>query len=443
MKLFMELFFSVTLTGTVPFCVYLLLRRWLSARTTALLQYRLLKFCVLCFLFPFALVKSLILFTLNPRSTIVFDEYLYPQNTILKTSAGFELNPRGGFYQIFLPIWGALLLLIIGFHLFRYLRFRRQLSGRLTLPSEPQQTEFAFQKAAMGIRRPVSLLYYDAPVSPFTCGILRPCVVLTPIVSPDMVSMVIRHELQHIRSWDFFFRAAAFLVLLLHCFNPFSYLFWREFRAVQEEACDEKITSGLSPEQIRGYGHALVELSLSIQKKSFYSAALAPKKHRQIQRRIVRLGIRSHKKNVGAGICLAAACLIGFCVPVYACSPEITYWGSDSMTENSADADWVYVSLGEPEVEFPEDEIHFQYTDEYFLLEDGTVIYGPFQTDASQGSRNICAHTWEKGSYKDHQLNSSGGCTVTIYSGLVCPKCHTIKNLETSYEITYTPCPHI
>ena len=84
MKLFMELFFSVTLTGTIPFCVYLLLRRWLNTRTTALLQYRLLKFCLLCFLFPFALVKSLILFTLNPRSTIVFDEYLYPQNTILK-----------------------------------------------------------------------------------------------------------------------------------------------------------------------------------------------------------------------------------------------------------------------------------------------------------------------------------------------------------------------
>lgn len=443
MKLFMELFFSVTLTGTIPFCVYLLLRRWLSARTTALLQYRLLKFCLLCFLFPFALVKSLILFTLNPRSTIVFDEYLYPQNTILKTSAGFELNPRGGHYQILLTIWAALLLLIIGFHLFRYLRFRRQLSGRLTLPSEPQQTEFAFQKAALGIKRPVSLLYYDAPVSPFTCGVLRPCVVLTPIVPPDMVSMAIRHELQHIRSWDFFFRAAAFLVLLLHCFNPFSYLFWREFRAVQEEACDEKITSELSQEQIRGYGHALLELSLSIQKDSFCSAALVSKKSRQIHRRIVRLGIRSHKKRIGAGICLTAACLMGFCVPVYACSPEITYLGSDSMTENSADADWVYVSLGKAEIDLPEDEAHFQYTDEYFLLEDGTVLYGPFQTDASQGSRNICAHTWKEGSYKDHQLNSSGGCTVTVYNGLVCPKCHATKNLVESYETTCELCPHI
>lgn len=443
MKLFMELFFSVTLTGTIPFCVYLLLRRWLSARTTALLQYRLLKFCLLCFLFPFALVKSLILFTLNPRSTIVFDEYLYPQNTILKTSAGFELNPRGGHYQILLTIWVALLLLIIGFHLFRYLRFRRQLSGRLTLPSEPQQTEFAFQKAALGIKRPVSLLYYDAPVSPFTCGVLRPCVVLTPIVPPDMVSMAIRHELQHIRSWDFFFRAAAFLVLLLHCFNPFSYLFWREFRAVQEEACDEKITSELSQEQIRGYGHALLELSLSIQKDSFCSAALVSKKSRQIHRRIVRLGIRSHKKRIGAGICLTAACLMGFCVPVYACSSEITYLGSDSMTENSADADWVYVSLGKAEIDLPEDEAHFQYTDEYFLLEDGTVLYGPFQTDASQGSRNICAHTWKEGSYKDHQLNSSGGCTVTVYNGLVCPKCHATKNLVESYETTCELCPHI
>lgn len=443
MKLFMELFFSVTLTGTIPFCVYLLLRRWLNTRTTALLQYRLLKFCLLCFLFPFALVKSLILFTLNPRSTIVFDEYLYPQNTILKTSAGFELNPRGGFYQIFLPIWGALLLLIIGFHLFRYLRFRRQLSGRLTPPSESQQTEFVFQKAALGIKRPVSLLYYDAPVSPFTCGVLRPCVVLTPIVPPDMVSMAIRHELRHIRSWDFFFRAAAFLILLLHCFNPFSYLFWREFRAVQEEACDEKITSGLSPEQIRGYGHALLKLSLSIQKDSFCSAALASKKSRQIRRRIVRLGTRSHKKRIGAGICLTAACLIGFCVPVYACSPEIIYLGSDSFTELNADADWVYVSLEKAEIDLPEDEAHFQYTDEYFVLEDGTVLYGPFYTDTSAESRNACAHTWQEGQSKRHALHSNGGCTVTVYNGLVCPKCHATKNMTYLNDISYGICPHI
>lgn len=441
MKLFVELYLSLTLTGTVPFCVYLLLKKWMDNRTTAEFQYCLLKFCILCYLFPFALLKSFISFIIEPNSSVILDKYLSPQNTILKTSTGFKLNLQGGFHQIFIPMWGILLTTIIVFFLCRYFYFRKQFFHRL-MPDCIHQEEFSFQVASLGIKRPVTLLYCDAPVSPFTYGFFHPCVVITSIVSSELVPMAIRHELEHIRSWDFLFRMACFFVFLFHCINPFSYFLWKEFIEIQEETCDERITKHYSVEQIQSYGHFLIELTFLIQQKSSCVIPLIARKKHQIYRRVKRLAMCSRKKSIYVCFAVSLFCLIGFSIPVYACSPEVFYLGSDSITENVVSKDWVYISLEDDSTILPEDEVLFQNADQYVLLEDGTILYGPFVTADSQAQRSICAHTWKEGTYKDHETKSNGGCIVGVYSTLICTKCYSLKNLTLLYKTTYQVCPH-
>ena len=78
------------------------------------------------------------------------------------------------------------------------------------------------------------------------CGAVHPAILLTALVDDDSVELTLRHELQHIRTHDFFYRGLAAVLILLHCFNPFAYILFRELAEVQEMNCDEHVLQTLS-----------------------------------------------------------------------------------------------------------------------------------------------------------------------------------------------------
>ena len=382
MKLYIELILTVSLTGTVPFCVYLLLKRKLDNRVSACFQYNLLKFILLCFLCPFALLKSILASTFFPPR--VHLGYVYLDNAILKTQNGILMNPSGGAYRTVIPIWGILLSLIVCRQLFCYLRFRYRILLQLAPANDHRQNEFSVQRTQAGLRRPVSLFYWDADVSPFTFGFFHPCIVLTSAVLEDSVSMAIRHELQHIRSHDFLFRAAAFLAVLIHCWNPFIYLLWKEFCEVQELACDEKITAPLSPEAVKQYGCSIVAIAAHTSRPPVFTYQMAQNGKKSLRRRIVRLSARFDRRSRPAAVLLLLACLAGFCLTVYARSPEIidarAYCIEDVLESGSvsiSDIPWVY--LEEEEADklkdiIPEGELYSRHADQYPILEGGAIL---------------------------------------------------------------------
>lgn len=89
-------------------------------------------------------------------------------------------------------------------------------------------------------------------------------------------------------------------------------------------------------------------------------------------------------------------------------------------------------------ITIPEDENFFSDCNQYFLLEDGTVILLP--------DRNIqlfsgCKHSFKTGVLKKH-ISSGKSCTVNQYRGEICTKCNYIKN-KTLVNSVYSPvCPH-
>lgn len=438
--LYLNLIFSVSITGTVPFCIYLLFKKFFDIKMRASFQYRLLKGILFCYVCPFALLKSLITNSIAPKASFTDQPYIYLDNKIVQNTSGFHMRPAGNLYKILIPAGLLVILLVICYQLYRYVRFRHKCLCQLK-PDDRDREEFIAQKTRMGIKRPVSLLYCDAAVSPFTCGVFRPCVVITSIVPADMVPMAIGHELQHIKSHDFLFRKIAFLIVLLHCWNPFIYLLWNEFCEVQELACDEKVTQPYPPEKVWIYGDALLRTAMSAKGQSSFLNHFSEKNKKVIYRRVRRMSVHPQKRSKRFGICVFLSCLCGFAITVAAVAPEVVHIDLLEDDEIST-VDWVYMAnVDENALPCPEDELHFRYTDQYLLFEDGTIVDAPISLEDTSEAMS-CSHVWKTAEYKKHEQDNKGGCMVYTYNIYGCAKCGAIRGQTLIGENHYLVCPH-
>ena len=97
-------------------------------------------------------------------------------------------------------------------------------------------------------------------LSPAVYGIFRPRIVI-PVScrGADDLDLVIRHEKRHVRRGDNIFRVAAFLTAALHWFNPFVWIFLKQYLSDVELACDESVLSELPADERGRYAHALLD----------------------------------------------------------------------------------------------------------------------------------------------------------------------------------------
>lgn len=292
-------------------------------------------------------------------------------------------------------------------------------------------------------RRPVQVYHCDIPLSPFTYGIFRPTILLTSLVQGDFCELALRHEFQHIKSHDFFYRLLVFAALLLHCFNPLIYIFFREFMEVQEMHCDEKLQHTFSPEEKRQYGHMLINVAASSQTTPVTTITFSKTDSALVKRRIRRLSFPLHppKWRLYLMLCLMLLCASA---PVYAYHPATIDLRNDLDVKISGwydGIDWISYNINPTGTCFdymPADEAAFASCDEYILFEDGTVL--PLETSSSSLYAK-CNHTYVNSVYKKH-LKSGKGCTIEIYEAQICTKCSLKKIGSLIGTNTYVKCPH-
>jgi len=99
----------------------------------------------------------------------------------------------------------------------------------------------------------------EKTTSPAVYGILRPRIVLPSSYKERNIELVIQHEKAHIRGLDNLWRVIAFLVVAVHWFNPFSWLFLKAFLADLELSCDERVLLKLGADRSKEYASALLE----------------------------------------------------------------------------------------------------------------------------------------------------------------------------------------
>ncbi len=312
------------------------------------------------------------------------------------------------------------------------------------LPVRNYDEELCSIKADLNIKKTVTLYYCNINISPFTYGIKSPNIVLTSLVTEESKDMILRHELQHIKSHDFIFRILALFVVLLHCFNPIIYLFFKDLTEVQEMNCDEKLITGFTHEERMRYGRILI--SISSKAKSLIAPAIYLSQNNKVflTRRIQKIASANFKRTSHMFITSMILCIFS-AIPVFAYSPETMDWRNTSsdIQNDIKDSTWVELevySSAESEAlsSAPKDEKIFSSCNQYVSFNDGTIIPLP---DTSIQAFSTCRHSLKNAALKNHSRKGTG-CIVKSYSVKICKKCGTIQNKTLISSTNYTKCPH-
>jgi beta-lactamase regulating signal transducer with metallopeptidase domain len=96
----------------------------------------------------------------------------------------------------------------------------------------------------LGLKRSVRLLLSDHPLLLATWGVRSPSIIVPAAARhwpDDLVRIVLRHELAHIRRCDWSIQMASEIVRSLYWFNPVFWLACRRLRLESEHACDDAV----------------------------------------------------------------------------------------------------------------------------------------------------------------------------------------------------------
>lgn len=146
-------------------------------------------------------------------------------------------------------------------------RFRRAVSAARDVADDDLRAVLEESRERLGVRRSVRLQVTDAPVAPFTVGVLRPEVILPAGVAarPDLAATVITHELAHVRRLDVAWMTIERMLAVVYWFHPAVWIALSRRHEARERACDALVLErGSVP--ARRYAHdllAVVRLGLA------------------------------------------------------------------------------------------------------------------------------------------------------------------------------------
>lgn len=95
--------------------------------------------------------------------------------------------------------------------------------------------------------------------SPAVYGIIKPKIILPASYKDRDIELIVIHEKTHISSFDNLWRIIALVIVSVHWFNPFSWLFLKGFLADLELSCDERVIAKIGKDRAKDYATSLLE----------------------------------------------------------------------------------------------------------------------------------------------------------------------------------------
>jgi WD40 repeat protein/beta-lactamase regulating signal transducer with metallopeptidase domain len=145
------------------------------------------------------------------------------------------------------------------------LRRARRFARLLHFASDPPAAlvaDVAEVARRMGLRRPPRVRVVPGGVAPLVWAVGRPTLYfpagLLDRLTPEQRFALTAHELAHLRRWDHVVRVIEFAALAVYWWCPLAWLARREFRRLEEEACDAEVTV-VDPESGYAYASAILE----------------------------------------------------------------------------------------------------------------------------------------------------------------------------------------
>ena len=414
------LLICMSIAGTVPLIICLLLLLLQRKKFSYRLGRNLVFLSLAGYLIPFQVVK-----------------YLMPTDVLIRTDAlaniSYYINfdDKGAISYHRISLWMSdwilmiglcWLFLISGFSVYEIIKYHR-LTRKLKRITE---TRNCFLPGIGDVQYRISPLIG----SPYTIGFLKPFIVAPESLDNSRLSeMIMRHEYSHLRRHDSAVKLLCLLAICLHFYNPLTLLTLLLYTSFSENIADQAATEGFTTEERKAYAVALVNLSArNRQVPVVWKNNLLGAKH-TMKRRVEFIMMKNRKASkIGtAAAILASVFLSGTTVFGYA--PMQTTEAADSVQLNET-VSFVDSASNNP---FANSNIYFE-TDEHvnILVNDSDL----------EPRAIICTHDFKSGYADVHNSKSNGGCEVKRYTAKICQKCNHLVIMDYVSTTTYAKCPH-
>lgn len=281
--------------------------------------------------------------------------------------------------------------------------------------------------------------------SPVTIGMVKP-VILFPLDTKKYSASergIICHELHHIINMDVLFRFLSFMIIAMEWYNPLVYYLFKENMTVSEMLCDEAAVKSMNKEEKTDYMRCIIAAAEQPQNAKKVIMTLGATKG-LTKERMMRIMGKNEKKIWKRGLTagIMVLCFVFSSIPALAYEEPL---GMEIMDADTID-EWkradIFMNGTEKKVyimgmvDFSQGEyIFMNEADEIFFVTDSEL-------DNENQTRVICIHSYESGSFSNHEPNGDGGCTVITYSAKKCSKCGHVDVGTRISTITYDVCPH-
>lgn len=414
------LLICMSIAGTVPLIICLLLLLLQRKKFSYRLGRNLVFLSLAGYLIPFQVVK-----------------YLMPTDVLIRTDAlaniSYYINfdDKGAISYHRISLWMSdwilmiglcWLFLISGFSVYEIIKYHR-LTRKLKKITEKRT---CFLPGIGDVEYRISPLIG----SPYTIGFLKPFIVAPESLEDSRLSeMILRHEYSHLRRHDSAVKLLCLLAICLHFYNPLTLLTLLLYTSFSENIADQAATEGFTTEERKAYAVALVNLSArNRQVPVVWKNNLLGAKH-TMKRRVEFIMMKNRKASkIGtAAAILASVFLSGTTVFGYA--PMQTTEAADSVQLNET-VSFVDSASNNP---FANSNIYFE-TDEHvnILVNDSDL----------EPRAIICTHDFKSGYADVYNSKSNGGCEVKRYTAKICQKCNHLVIMDYVSTTTYAKCPH-
>lgn len=452
----MRYIFNMGLSGSVLCLLYLCAKTVLAECMEGKQRYLLLKCILLYYLVPIPYLQDLYSFIwekLFLREGYRDQLVVYAEKSLmLRWGDKIYLNQPMQFQLWTTGIWAGIAGMILFYKCVAYLRERKLLSRYSDRGFS--QKDFRMHDVlenTYSVKQKV--IYIDSTPADnegntaFTIGILRPMIFYPLHRSQEEKQMILEHELIHVKNRDVLWRVLMSCACILHWFNPLVWWLAQELECTGETVCDEILLQNRSPQERRRYAELLVAMSCNEMEPGGWSVALN-RKNKRLKERLENI-MRKDKRYLGgffSALLLGALVFLNsFTVLAY---EDVQVWKDGAHEEDTElssfmEGDLAYVPDREnaSDINFWQNKNVTVLYDHQFTDEEGNV-YPVYGTESDRAVYASCNHQYETGTVQTHVKNSSGGCTITVYSAKRCTKCGLIVRGEITSTHTYVVCTH-
>lgn len=425
----------MSISGSIPVVICLLLYVIQRENYNYILGRRLLITGIFFYLIPIQLIKYLIPEEVYPEALFNEEAQLY-----LSNSLSFWTERKGEYiwipqwFDIVSKLWLGGIVIFAVYEIIKYWRSVHYIKN------------FIFEKEEDSENNLTYYLIPDETYGPCTIGFFRQRIVIPESfpLHPDFV-MVYKHKGAHLKNHDNLVKLLCLLVLCVHWMNPVAYLLLLLYIDTAEIVSDSAAVEGCSKEKRKDYAKLLVlEASTSDIRPVVWKNNLSGHKKdkegkdfKTIKRRINYMMKEKRKGLLQRGIMVAVSALTivagAGTVLAYEAMPSSDISFEDTMSDDSLDV-FAYNDSEFDEIDF----LDFSESNSIFVGDDGILI----ACDESVETYALCTHSMVNGKFYTHAPNSSGGCTVKVYTCQRCKKCGYLANKKYYATYSYAKCPH-